>query len=535
MRSRLLRVMRAAFVLGALAIPASATAAGRQNVAEFLQATFAKDKGLSPEERASLLAAIKERFASYADTVVHPEKGDMAAVLNVISEGKMDELSDERIADVAFAAYQAIYRGADTEVVQGIALYGYRKKVDAERIAQWANGYRLLTTNHVPDEVAADLVRVAMEKDWDEHAFDTIKWALVSGVKAGHDPRLYAATLFSRLQKDPQHPGTVVASTATDFARAAKTHTTMPDPGYKGVFSLKKDDAGAGGKPATDEAQAAREAKAQKLVEQANAEKAQAAERAQKAREQADAQEKSAEDDLARARKAEQAQKDAMERASGKADAKEQSEAKARADAERVKREKAEAAAAAAKARAEAARAKAEAAKQAAAKAKAQQEAERQAAIAAEKSGSKPAPAGKSAEAVKGAEIQSKVIDDIWPGLEHAARSYIGTPYVWGGVTHEGIDCSGFTKGSYNEVAVTLPRVAKDQWTRGTKIEEADLRKGDLIFFDTLGTGVSHVALMVDPANHKFIHAGSSKGVIEENLAKTYFQARYLGARRIVK
>ena len=116
--------------------------------------------------------------------------------------------------------------------------------------------------------------------------------------------------------------------------------------------------------------------------------------------------------------------------------------------------------------------------------------------------------------------------------LDKAARSYIGTPYVWGGMTHEGIDCSALTQNSYGENKVKIPRVSRDQWQTGKKVE--DLREGDLIFFNTMGAGVSHVAMVVDPKNKKFIHASSSKGVMIADLNNKWFGQRYLGARRVV-
>ena len=98
--------------------------------------------------------------------------------------------------------------------------------------------------------------------------------------------------------------------------------------------------------------------------------------------------------------------------------------------------------------------------------------------------------------------------------------------------THEGIDCSALTQNSYGENRVKIPRVSREQWKTGSKTES--LREGDLIFFNTMGAGVSHVAMVTDAKNKKFIHASSSKGVMIADLNNKWFGQRYLGARRVV-
>jgi cell wall-associated NlpC family hydrolase len=136
------------------------------------------------------------------------------------------------------------------------------------------------------------------------------------------------------------------------------------------------------------------------------------------------------------------------------------------------------------------------------------------------------------AQSVTAPSGSSPEIQQLWPGLDKAARSYLGTPYVWGGMTHEGIDCSALTQNSYGENRVKIPRVSRDQWKTGSKTE--NLREGDLIFFNTMGAGVSHVAMVTDAKNKKFIHASSSKGVMIADLNNKWFGQRYLGARRVV-
>jgi cell wall-associated NlpC family hydrolase len=441
-RSRRFALGLAATLL--LAMPARAPGVERQNILEFLDAALAKDAGLTDAERKALEEALHDRFAAYGTVVLDPAKLEgPQVVLHTIGEGEMDSLPPERIAEVAFAAFQAIYRGSPPEVVQGIALYGYRKKVDAERIALWANGFHLCTARGVPDGVAADLVRLAMEDNWDEHAFDIIKWALVDGVQQGHDARLYAATLFAQMQKRPAQPGEAAAVTARTFSDARAEKRPVPKPDYQGAFREQ-------GFPEPP---------------------------AETQREKPGPQEKPAPENLLHPTENDWHPTDSTGRAGSGAPAWTQAAPAQPGQAER------------------------------------------------------PGPPGAGAQ-----RAELPPMGSLWPRLERAVRSYLGTPYVWGGETHAGIDCSGLTKGSYAEVEIALPRIAREQWTVGQHVErQTELQKGDLIFFDTLGSGVSHVAIVVDPGSRKFIHASSSRGVVEEELGKRYFQARYLGARRVVQ
>lgn len=106
------------------------------------------------------------------------------------------------------------------------------------------------------------------------------------------------------------------------------------------------------------------------------------------------------------------------------------------------------------------------------------------------------------------------------------AKKYIGTPYVWGGNTPAGFDCSGFVKYVYAKVGVSLPRTVATQWNATASVSAP--QPGDIVYYQTYKSGPSHDGIYL--GNNKFIHAGDS-GVTISDMTYTYWKTRYLGAR----
>jgi cell wall-associated NlpC family hydrolase len=114
--------------------------------------------------------------------------------------------------------------------------------------------------------------------------------------------------------------------------------------------------------------------------------------------------------------------------------------------------------------------------------------------------------------------------------LTRVAMRFIGTPYVFGGTSPSGFDCSGYTQHVFAMLGISLPRTADAQYYAG-RPTRGGIEVGDLVFFQTYLPGPSHVGIYI--GGGRFI-SSSGHGVRISALSDSYWAARYIGAKRVV-
>ncbi|MCC3358425.1 peptidoglycan-binding protein [Bacillus sp. REN16] len=109
------------------------------------------------------------------------------------------------------------------------------------------------------------------------------------------------------------------------------------------------------------------------------------------------------------------------------------------------------------------------------------------------------------------------------------AMNYIGVPYVWGGTSPNGFDCSGFLQFVFAQKGVNISRTVPGIWSQGANVSAPSV--GDIVFFQTYKPGPSHAGIYL--GNNKFIHADSTDGISIDDMTINYWQSRYIGAKRL--
>ncbi|SEH44185.1 S-layer homology domain-containing protein [Halobacillus karajensis] len=124
--------------------------------------------------------------------------------------------------------------------------------------------------------------------------------------------------------------------------------------------------------------------------------------------------------------------------------------------------------------------------------------------------------------AFAGQSVRDQVVD--------IAYQYSDSPYVYGGSSPSGFDCSGYTSYVYGKAGISLKRTSRDQYTQGEYVKRSDLKPGDLVFF---GSPIWHVGIYI--GNNKMISAENSTDDIEVASLTGYWDRNYAGAKRVIK
>ena len=129
------------------------------------------------------------------------------------------------------------------------------------------------------------------------------------------------------------------------------------------------------------------------------------------------------------------------------------------------------------------------------------------------------------------AQVRALSSDQLYTGLHRQYAQWKGTRYQFGGLSNKGIDCSGFVHVTFKkQFSINLPRTTIEQRSLGSTVLRKSLQVGDLVFFKT-GKRFYHVGIYLK--DDRFLHVSSSKGVIISSLDNTYWNKKYLLARRL--
>jgi cell wall-associated NlpC family hydrolase len=114
-----------------------------------------------------------------------------------------------------------------------------------------------------------------------------------------------------------------------------------------------------------------------------------------------------------------------------------------------------------------------------------------------------------------------------YSGIVGIAMRYLGVPYVWGGASPRGFDCSGLVQYAYAQLGKSVPHSTYALWPMGVAVSRSQLQPGDLVFFDGLG----HMGIYI--GNNQMIHAPHTGDVVKISSLTGWYSSTYMGARRI--
>jgi cell wall-associated NlpC family hydrolase len=127
------------------------------------------------------------------------------------------------------------------------------------------------------------------------------------------------------------------------------------------------------------------------------------------------------------------------------------------------------------------------------------------------------------------AEAEAPAGEGVAAAVE-AARSQIGKPYRSAGDGPDGFDCSGLTVFAFKRAGISLGRSSFAQYEQGESISRSEIQAGDLVFFDSNGSGASHVGVATGPTR---MISATTRGVMESGFSSGYWDSHYVGARRV--
>ena len=131
----------------------------------------------------------------------------------------------------------------------------------------------------------------------------------------------------------------------------------------------------------------------------------------------------------------------------------------------------------------------------------------------------------------------AKAVSGTVATVIETARSFLGTPYKYGGSTRSGMDCSGLLYTCFKSIDLDIPRTSQQQAEMGNPVRTSEIKPGDLVFFTERkgGDRVSHVGLVTEVKSSNeivFIHSTNNRGVMEDNLFSDYYHKIFIKAVR---